>query len=90
MAGEGFDAALCNLGESDEGGMALSPVSVLQQRRQQRGGQGHEGFPSQRQRDPVQALLAEAVAVALPLALKLVAVCLMPFWVILHQPSPHP
>ena len=83
VLGHDLDAALGDLREADERGVARAPVAVGQQRGQVRAGQRHDRVATQRQRHAVQALLPELVALALALALVPVAVRAVPPRVVL-------
>ena len=78
-------AALRNLRDADESRVPLLPVCVLQQRGQQTGGQRRHSVPSQRERDPVQALLPKLIQLPLALALILVRVRPVPVGLVLQS-----
>lgn len=58
-------AAFGNLGEGDEGGVVLLPLRGCQVSREQVGGDGHDGIPSESDGQTVEALLRDAIVAAL-------------------------
>mmetsp|Transcript_32926 Transcript_32926/g.72733 ORF Transcript_32926/g.72733 Transcript_32926/m.72733 type:complete len:218 (-) Transcript_32926:1052-1705(-) len=77
-------AALSNLRQTNESGMPLLPVRVLQELGQQGACCGHDGVTSQSNGDAVQVLLPSLVQVPTARLLMLVAVSIVPQGVILH------
>mmetsp|Transcript_12792 Transcript_12792/g.38564 ORF Transcript_12792/g.38564 Transcript_12792/m.38564 type:complete len:249 (+) Transcript_12792:1510-2256(+) len=79
----GLDTALRNLGEANEGGVALLPVGVGHQPRQTFCCQGHQCVAPQAQCQPVQTLLPKLIQFSLAVRLVSVAVGPMPVLLVL-------